>query len=206
MNTLMLAPLEAALNTALRLDAQALQRLAELEGQSFQLIIEDWNLQFFLLPTSEGVLLRDSLPDSPSATISGTLPALCRVSLAKGSNAALFENPLHITGDLDAGEQLRAIFGELDLDWEEELSRWVGDVAAHKVGDIARQFKSSFDQARDTLGLNLKEFLQHELHALPTRSEVERFITEVTELRHHVDRVAARIDRLQPRGKHHAAS
>lgn len=206
MKNLLLPPLEAAINAALRMDPQALQRLAELEGQRFEINIEDWEIRFYLLPTAQGVLLRQEIPDAPSACICGTLQGLCRVGFAKGSQSALFQNALRVTGDLEAGEQLRTLFSELDLDWEEELSRWVGDAAAHKIGDMARQLKSSAAQVRASLGLNLKEFLQHEVHALPSRSEVERFITEVNELRQHVDRLSARTDRLSPRGKPHATS
>jgi ubiquinone biosynthesis protein UbiJ len=47
------------------------------------------------------------------------------------------------------------------------------------------------------MGSNVREYLQEESRDVPTRYEVERFTQRVGTLRDDVERIAARINRLQ---------
>jgi ubiquinone biosynthesis protein UbiJ len=47
------------------------------------------------------------------------------------------------------------------------------------------------------MGGNIREYLQEESRDVPTRYEVERFTREVGTLRDDVERVAARLSRLE---------
>ena len=82
-------------------------------------------------------------------------------------------------------------------DLEEELSRVIGDVAAHQVADFARGIRNWARGACSTMGGNIREYLQEESRELPTRFEVDRFSQQVGELRDDVERVAARLKRLE---------
>ena len=54
--------------------------------------------------------------------------------------------------------------------------------------------------ARSTMGDNIREYLQEESRDLPTRYEVEKFGQQVGELRDDVERIAARLKRLERPG------
>jgi ubiquinone biosynthesis protein UbiJ len=47
------------------------------------------------------------------------------------------------------------------------------------------------------MGANIREYLQEESRDAPSRYEVERFASRVDTLRDDVDRLAARVARLQ---------
>ena len=47
------------------------------------------------------------------------------------------------------------------------------------------------------MGANIREYLQEESRDAPSRYEVDRFTANVNALRDDVDRLEARIDRLQ---------
>ena len=81
-------------------------------------------------------------------------------------------------------------------DWEEELSRLVGDVAAHRLGSVARGLADWGLKAADTLALDAGEFLTEESRQIPTRYELEEFLDAVDTMRNDVDRLEARLDRL----------
>jgi ubiquinone biosynthesis protein UbiJ len=49
------------------------------------------------------------------------------------------------------------------------------------------------------MGANIREYLQEESRDVPSRYEVERFSSDVGELRDDVERLAARVRRLQER-------
>ena len=82
-------------------------------------------------------------------------------------------------------------------DVEEELSGIVGDVAAHRLGDLARGLGQWGRDARATMGSNIKEYLQEESRDVPSRYEADRFATNVSTLRDDVDRIEARLNRLK---------
>ena len=81
-------------------------------------------------------------------------------------------------------------------DIEEELSGFIGDAAAHQLGEVARGLGKWGREASATMGANIREYLQEESGDLPTRIEVERFGNDVNELRDAVDRAEARLKRL----------
>ncbi|HEY5807796.1 MAG TPA: hypothetical protein VIT67_07495, partial [Povalibacter sp.] len=84
-------------------------------------------------------------------------------------------------------------------DLEEELSRVIGDVAAHQVGNVARSVLAFGRRATDTFSQNIAEYLQEEGRDLPTRVEADEFIAGVDTLRDDVERVAARLSLLESR-------
>lgn len=193
----LLLPLESLINAYLRLDEAALSHLEKLTGKVFKLEIEDWNIVLFILPTSRGIQLRREINEAPTTTIRGKLKGLLKLSLAQGSHAALFENKIEVDGNLNDAETLRYIFTEIEIDWEEHLSKYMGDIAAHKVGTAASALKRTFQKTRQTLELNFKDFLQLEANLLPCQKEVTHFLEAVTQLRNDVERLEARLHRLQ---------
>ena len=88
----------------------------------------------------------------------------------------------------------------LDIDWEEQLSKLTGDIIAHQLGNAARHGRRAFRFGLDTLEKDSGEYLQEELRLLPTRIETENFSDEVSRISMDVDRLAARLKRLQNRG------
>ena len=84
-------------------------------------------------------------------------------------------------------------------DWEEQLSHLVGDAAAHQVGNLVRDTLQWGAKSVDTLGRDLTEYLQEESRQLPQRDEVNKFLAAVDVLRNDVERLDARVKRLQAR-------
>ena len=80
-------------------------------------------------------------------------------------------------------------------DWEEELSRHVGDVAAHQLGNLVRGGLAWMQQAADTLTRDAGEYLKEESRDLPTRYEVDRFLDDVDRLAADLGRAEARVAR-----------
>jgi len=104
---------------------------------------------------------------------------------------------------VETGQAFKAILDEMDIDWEEQLSRLTGDTIAHQLGNTARRAAGVLRHGRRTLERDLGEYLQEELRVLPTRIETENFSADVSRLGMDTDRLAARIRRLQtqPPGK-----
>jgi len=104
-----------------------------------------------------------------------------------------------IEGDIELAAAVSHVMANLRWDYEEDLSRVVGDVAAHRIARGARQLSAWPAEAAESLARGVAEYLSEERHALATPLAVEEFTDEVDDLRDAVERLDKRIDRLARR-------
>jgi ubiquinone biosynthesis protein UbiJ len=183
--------LEKITNRALRLDPQTAQRLSALSGKIILLRLIDW-LDIYICIQEQGVQLRQYSSEKPDTTIESSVTTLFKLR----NSSVIPAGQLHIHGDLELGQQLRDIARSLQIDWEEVIARYTGDIAAHQIGNTARSIHSWLRHSRTRLCENLSDYLQTEANYLPHKTQVEDFINEVSELRHAVDRLEARWQQL----------
>jgi len=195
-----LAGLEAALNGYLDLDPLVRDRLAELHGRSVGVEILGAGLTLYFTADAAGRLqVLGRLEGEPDCWLRGTPLDLLRAGDRVSGADQLFSQRVRIEGDSALANRFGTILRDLDIDWEEQLSRLTGDVVAHEVGSAARAARHAGQRARRTLEQNLGEYLQEEGRLLPTRYEVQEFLDAVDGLRDDVERLAARVERLKAR-------
>ncbi len=160
-------------------------------------------LQFTGLPfgisfrcDGERMSLDTAAPDTPSATLSGTPLSLLQLAGAK-PETALRSGAVHIEGDAEVAQTFSELLKHARPDLEEELSRVIGDVAAHQVGNAARSALAFGRRAADTFAQNVAEYLQEEGRDLPTRIEADEFIAGVDQLRDDTERLDAKLSHLE---------
>jgi len=197
LNTAVSAAMEASLNAVLRLDPQSMARLDRLQGKVIALELRGLNQSFYLLPSAQGIMVQGHYDHEADATLSGTPLALAELSFGAHSNRVLFRGDVQISGDIKLGQEFKRILDQLDIDWEELLSQYTGDVVAHKLGEALRQGRHWGKNALRTLGQNAAEYLQQESFDLPPQEEVAPFIKEVDQLRDDMERLGQRVARLQ---------
>ncbi|UQB42791.1 hypothetical protein JX580_02530 [Thiomicrospira microaerophila] len=81
-------------------------------------------------------------------------------------------------------------------DWEEDLSKLIGDPLAFQLGYRVRQFKQQTQQIKQDSEQMLSEYFRYELDLLPSRSEIENFNQQVNELENRFNEIDARIERM----------
>lgn len=194
----LLSGLEATLNHYLRLDPDAVARMAALQPRSIAIELTPLQLTLYVVPADTGVRLQRQLETGPDTVLRGTPLGLAQLGLGNQGGKALFSGRVTIEGDVETGQAFKAILDEMDIDWEEQLSRLTGDVIAHQLGNTARRAAGFLRQGRRTLEQDIGEYLQEELRVVPTRIETENFSAGVSRLSMDTDRLAARIRRLQP--------
>lgn len=143
----------------------------------------------------QSVWTEEDTPD-PDCSIKGDSAALLRLMTAENKAEALFSPNIELQGDTESAQKLQAIMADLDIDWEEKLSQWVGDIAAHQLGNQARSLFQWGRQTVDSLLLNVEEYLHEEARAMPPRLELEAFYQDIAKIALATDRLAARLQRL----------
>ncbi len=197
--------LEQFANHLLRLDRESLQRLGEFEGKVIAIALTRTAgvaPDFYLLPSSGGLRLLRDYDGIADVTLRGNVPTLLRV-LINGTQTTpelIATHALEIEGDVDLGRRFQRFLEGLDIDWEEQTAGVVGDVAAHKLGNIVRGAHAWRVNATQTLSADIAEYLQEESRLLAPARRVEAFLEAVDVLRADVDRLEARLRRLQGHG------
>ena len=128
----------------------------------------------------------------PAVTIRLTHLTLLEV-LAGGEEAW---RKAEIAGDTDFAAVISLVASNLRWDVEEDLSRVVGDIAAHRMAQAGRAAAAWPKQAARSMAENAAEYLTEEKAVLVTPLQAAEFMREVDELRDAVERLDKRIERL----------
>ncbi len=191
-----LAGLEAALNRYIALDPEGAARLVPLHGRLIAIELAGFGTRLTLIPGPDGLQVFGAYEGEPDCLLRGSPLALARMGLAERKEDQLFGGEVQVEGDTRLAQEFGAFIAGLDVDWEEQFSRLVGDPIAHQVGSGLRSVGDWGRKSSDTLTQDLKEYLQEEGRLVPTAYEVQGFLDRVDTLRDDVERLEARIERL----------
>jgi len=195
--TALLGLMESVVNHALQMDPASLQRLNKLSGHVVEISCTAPVLTVFIRPHSQGMILQGHYDHQADCCISASALALLKLMTADNKTEALFDNQVSLSGDLEVSQALQNLLADLDIDWEGRLAEYIGDIAAHQIGNQARSLHSWGKGASQSMLLNIEEYLHEETRDLPPRAELEPFYRGIDELALTTDRLAARIERLQ---------
>lgn len=195
----LLRPVASVINRNIRATTPARELCEKLAGKIIAIRVRNTALTAWFIVHEDRLELALDTDEEPDVMISGSLLTLARMTGAPGTSE-LRTGALELAGDAHVASDFQRLLNYAKPDLEEELSAFVGDVAAHRIGEIARGISQWGRDARETMGANIRDYLQEESRDLPTRYEVERFAGEVGVLRDDVDRLEARLRRLEADG------
>lgn len=164
-------------------------------GKCIAIALNGTGVMLFFLPDGDGVQVLSQYEGDVDTLLTGTPLGFARLGLDSREDA-LFQGAVQIEGDTAIGQQFQDIFVGGEWDWEEQLSKFTGDIIAHQAGKFARHAQRFLKDSSNTLADNSSEYLQEEAQLLPTRVEISYFLDDVDQLRSDVDRLNARIERL----------
>jgi ubiquinone biosynthesis accessory factor UbiJ len=188
----MFAPFSAAillpLNHMLAQSDWARTRLASFAGKCAAISV--FPMQLRLLISSEGYVETANSGSKVDATIVMTPALVGRVLI--GDQTARRE--AKIEGDTAFAQEIAFLAQHLRWDYEEDLSKVVGDVVAHRVGETARGFTAWQVEAAKNLTENLRDYWVQERPLVASRTAIERFNREIDQLRDGTERLAKRVE------------
>jgi ubiquinone biosynthesis protein UbiJ len=196
LQTALLMPAELALNGLLSLDAATAARLEALQGKTLAVHISQPAFVLYVGITAQGIHLSPVFEAEPDASLHGSIPALMKL-LTKGTSLTnLHGLNVELRGDTGFVRQLQTLLLDLDIDWEFQLSKLIGNLPTslissgfNQVADFARKSGTRFQQ-------NLQDYLAEESPLLPRARELEAFYSAITDLTLRVDRLQARLELL----------
>ncbi len=190
-------------------DVEIARQLDEYEGSVLLVKLTDLKQDFFVTPKQSTIIVstvsknKDEsgneefvVHENTTATIQTNVITLLRLGLGADYQDMLNADALKIEGDAQFVNQLRNIFMQVDIDWEEVSSKYIGDTVAYQLGSFARRFKSYKKRSVENFRLDVSEYIQEESRLAPTKTEIEHFLNDVDSLDADIERLEARMRRL----------
>lgn len=175
------------LNRMLVREQWARERLVPFAGRVARFEAPPFALAFRI--TDDGVFA-DAERAEPTVTVGADLAAL---PLALGDPQAVLRN-VSLKGDADFAQALAFVLQNLRPEPEEELSRFVGDVAAQRIVGLLRMSASHWRELAERMLDNSAHYLVTENPMIVGRDEVSEFNADVARLRDDVARLEKRVE------------
>lgn len=189
-------PSAASINHLLRGAPWALEKLADHAGKTVALKFGPIPLRFAV--ELSGELSVAGLEREADVTIDVS-PSLLMRAMTQGRAAF---NDAAISGDTGLAQALAYIAQHLQWDYEEDLSKVVGDIAAHRIGSTARGVGTWAKESVDSVLKMSKDFWTEERPTLAKSQQVAEFVASVDDLRDAVARLEKRIELLEQNARH----
>lgn len=193
---MMLTFLSGLLNAYLKLDPLSSARLKKMEEKAIFVEINSIGLSFYITFKDEKIVLVDETILPIDAVIRGTPLMLTAAVFSKKNRQKFFSEEIIIEGNAETAQAVIQLFDAIDIDWEELLSRAVGDIPAHHTGRTLRKITRWFKRAKETCSENISDYIIEEKRLSPSSMELSDFYHDVDELRMAVDRIEARFSYL----------
>ncbi len=152
------------------------------------------------LPADGEPVSDDFAEDSPhlpfDGSISGSATALLGMLGARPDQRPLVNPAIQVGGDGEFVQSVYRLFSGMEIDWQEPLSRIIGDVPTHGLQQLLAGVKNLTRSGTESVKRNIDEYLHEEGRLVPPGNQVEVFDQELDALRLRLDRLQARIDLL----------
>lgn len=184
--------LETTVNKLQQLDASALQRRKQLNGTIIGVLLKELNKPLYFVISTQQIDILSKYEGQADCFIRLNISALKELQNNHQLTHLIKTEQLEVEGDIHTVQRFAALMTEMDIDWEEHLSSYLGDVLAHK---LCYQFK----QCRQNLSLRINkiekhsaEYITEELKIAPGALEVMYFCEQVNDIQKQTDALEKR--------------
>lgn len=174
-----------ALNHLLGQAGWARRQLSGFAGRRARFEMPPWRLAFQV--TADG-LLEATADEAVDVTV--VLPADTPLVALRGMDRAM--SGAHVTGNAEFATALSFVLKNLRWDAEEDLSKLVGDIAAHRIVGVSSRLTSWQKQAARNFAENVAEYLGEESGLMTPARDLAALRQELTEFTRHLDQLEAR--------------
>jgi ubiquinone biosynthesis protein UbiJ len=174
-----------ALNHLLGQAGWARQQLRGFAGRHARFDMPPWRLAFQI--GTDG-LFEPTAEEAVDVTV--TLPAETPIMALQGIDRAMAA--VHVTGNAEFATALSFVLKNLRWDAEEDLSKLVGDIAAHRIVNASSRLASWQKQAARNLSENVAEYLGEESGLLTQVRDLDGFREELAEFTRRLEKLETR--------------
>ena len=188
----------SALNLYLEQDPERADSLSQIKGKVINISVREINLNLWLMV--QGPLIEEADDElDPDVEIKMSVKSLPDYLMGVDQDKLIKNGSIEVIGDTHVASVMQNTLREVEIDWEEIISKYTGDAVAYQLGKGMRALHTFGEHLRDNLRQDVRDYLQDNVQVSATQDEVDHFIQQVDVTRAQVDRLEARLNRLQKR-------
>lgn len=195
-NNLLCAILETAVNQLQRLDNSAQEKRKQLQGNVIGLCLKELDLPLYFIISEQQIDIVNQYEGEADCFISVSIKAIDKLQDNQQTTTLIKSGELEVVGDIQLVQQFASLMTELDIDWEELLSKKVGDPLAHKINHHFQQITQQGCQQLAHFKKQSALYLTEEIKVAPSALEVAHFCDQVSDLQKQSEQLQQKVTRL----------
>jgi len=188
--------IDSALNKALALDPELPAKLIAFSGKVISIHFKDIDKTLYLLPEDNHIRVLSHYDGDVDTRMSGSPISIMKMMMTPNVATLLLKGEVEISGDTRLGNEFKKLFREMQLDWQQPLSKIIGDNATQVVELKSKKMHSWLKKSFSSTSNSLSEYFQEESRDIVTETELEIFNQQVDDVRNNTDRLQARYQAL----------
>jgi len=190
------AGLELLINKALRLNLNKAAPLQAVKGKTLTLELTELAFPLSFTVSSQANVIVSSITESSDCTITTSVNTLKRLKADQQITQLIKQGELDVIGDVKIAQQFAAVAQSLEIDWQSELAKHIGDVPTHKIVQFGNKITQAVNKHSTQLQADLGEYIVHEKRLVATNHQIKHFNKQVADVSTEVDKINSRINNL----------
>jgi len=178
---LLCSVLEIIINKALGLSLNGTQGLSPLEQKNLAVHLEELGFPLSFIVSNSKVLVT-SLSEEPDCAIHTSIKTLVALKNEQQLTELIKQDKLDIIGDIKVAQHFASVAETLNIDWQSELAKHIGDIPTYKLTQLGKKAAAKFGFASEQIQADSTEWLVHEKRLVVTSSQIAAFNLQVSEL------------------------
>ena len=163
--------------------------LEDINGKKIKININDIEQCVFLKIEEDKIILVEDL-DYTDVEISSSLVNFAFFVFSKGSDT--YSSKINISGDIETANKFNEILAKSSK-LRELASNYIGGENFARLESIFSNISSKFSELVGNKQKNIRDYLIHDLRILPSKSEIEKFLDEVDEVKSKTEKLMKKI-------------
>ena len=163
--------------------------LEDINGKKIKININDIEQYVFLKIEEDKIILVEDL-DYTDVEISSSLVNFAFFVFSKGSDT--YSSKINISGDIETANKFNEILAKSSK-LRELASNYIGGENFARLESIFSNISSKFSELVGNKQKNIRDYLIHDLRILPSKSEIEKFLDEVDEVKSKTEKLMKKI-------------
>lgn len=192
---LLCSALEVLINKALTLSLNGTDALNKLEQKTLTIQLSEIGFPLSFTVNANEIFV-STLTEPTDCCIDTSIKTLLQLQKEQQLTELIKQNKLDISGDIKVAKQFALVAETLDIDWQSELAKYIGDIATYKLAQAGKFISKKLGFASRQIQADASEWLVHEKRLVVTTSEVTSFNLHVTDISSQVEALAVKIEQL----------
>lgn len=195
------AIIEKLFNQALRYNLHGTSVLKPLDEKTLTLELSELGFPLNFTVTGD-VAQVTSQNEYSDCTLTTSINTIIELKKQQQLTDLIKQDKLDIQGDIKVAQRFVGLAESLDIDWQSELAKRIGDVPTYKLGQAGKSILSKLRFASQQIQADASEWFVHEKKLIVPRTELELFNQGVNQAIEKLESIEQRIAILsQPQSK-----